>query len=299
MGRTRFEQVLRLPKPVRVSGSTRGLAGQRVDDGSAPVGVPSRCRVRHVLSGSRCATRLAPSRWTGFLIAMTKTSTVPVSIDFPRHHRRPGLPREYCDASLTWVAGVRPPPSWTPLGWPPMSPPPQSRTPPLSTPWSASWPGPGGGSVCRWPTAPGCAGSWATATTGTRGGGWSRGRTVPTTRHATWTSAASVPAADRSRTAGPRGNPDRVNTAAPAGRRRVGDGYAGCTTDRRRYLDEAVLYSDEEFLGVVVPFLQEGAAVGEPCPVALGASTTGLVRAAMGNTSGITFLDDRYDRPRV
>ena len=36
---------------------------------------------------------------------------------------------------------------------------------------------------------------------------------------------------------------------------------------------------------------------GEPCLVALGASTTGLVRAAVGNTTGLTFLDDRYDRP--
>ena len=72
----------------------------------------------------------------------------------------------------------------------------------------------------------------------------------------------------------------------------------GAPTDRPGYLHEAVLYdSDEEFLGVVVPFLQEGAAVGEPCLVALGASTTGLVRAAVGNTTGLTFLDDRYDRP--
>ena len=72
----------------------------------------------------------------------------------------------------------------------------------------------------------------------------------------------------------------------------------GAPTDGPGYLHEAVLYdSDEEFLGVVVPFLQEGAAVGEPCLVALGASTTGLVRAAVGNTTGLTFLDDRYDRP--
>ena len=72
----------------------------------------------------------------------------------------------------------------------------------------------------------------------------------------------------------------------------------GAPTDGSGYLHEAVLYdSDEEFLGVVVPFLQEGAAVGEPCLVALGASTTGLVRAAVGNTTGLTFLDDRYDRP--
>ena len=72
----------------------------------------------------------------------------------------------------------------------------------------------------------------------------------------------------------------------------------GAPTDRRRNPHEAVLYdSDEEFLGVVVPFLQEGAAVGEPCPVALGSSTTGLVRAAVANTTGLSFLDDRYDRP--
>jgi anti-sigma regulatory factor (Ser/Thr protein kinase) len=68
--------------------------------------------------------------------------------------------------------------------------------------------------------------------------------------------------------------------------------------DRHGYLHEAVLYdSDEELLGVVVPFLQEGVAVGEPCLVALGSSTTGLVRAALGETTGLRFLDDRYDRP--
>ena len=40
----------------------------------------------------------------------------------------------------------------------------------------------------------------------------------------------------------------------------------GALTDRRGYLHEAVLYdSDEEFLGVVLPFLQEGVAAGEPC----------------------------------
>ena len=57
----------------------------------------------------------------------------------------------------------------------------------------------------------------------------------------------------------------------------------GAPTDRPGYLHEAVLYdSDEEFLGVVVPFLQEGVAAGEPCLVALGASTTSLVREAVG-----------------
>src|SRR3954471_10176298 len=68
--------------------------------------------------------------------------------------------------------------------------------------------------------------------------------------------------------------------------------------DRRGYLHEAVLYdSDEEFLRVVVPFLQEGVAAGDPCLVALRASTTSLVREAVADTTGLTFLDDRYDRP--
>src|SRR3954447_10803111 len=72
----------------------------------------------------------------------------------------------------------------------------------------------------------------------------------------------------------------------------------GTPTDRSGYRHEAVLYhSNEEFLGVVVPFLREGVTVGEPCLVALGSSTTGLVRAALPNTTGLTSLDDRYDRP--
>jgi anti-sigma regulatory factor (Ser/Thr protein kinase) len=72
----------------------------------------------------------------------------------------------------------------------------------------------------------------------------------------------------------------------------------GAPTDGRGYLHEAVVYdSDEDFLGVVVPFLQEGVAVGEPCLVALGSSTAGLVRAAVGDTTGFTFFDDRYERP--
>ena len=72
----------------------------------------------------------------------------------------------------------------------------------------------------------------------------------------------------------------------------------GAPTGGRGYVHEAVLYdSDEEFLGVVVPFLQEGVAAGDPCLVALGASTTSLVRAAIGDTVGLTLLDDRYGRP--
>ena len=72
----------------------------------------------------------------------------------------------------------------------------------------------------------------------------------------------------------------------------------GAPTDRAGYVHEAVLYdSDEKFLDVVVPFLRQGVAAGEPCLVALAASATGLVRAAMGDTTGLTFFDGRYDRP--
>jgi hypothetical protein len=72
----------------------------------------------------------------------------------------------------------------------------------------------------------------------------------------------------------------------------------GALTDRRGYLHEAVLYdSDEEFLGVVLPFLQEGVAAGEPCLVALGAAGTALVWAGVGDIAGLTFPGDTYDRP--
>jgi MEDS: MEthanogen/methylotroph, DcmR Sensory domain/Histidine kinase-like ATPase domain len=72
----------------------------------------------------------------------------------------------------------------------------------------------------------------------------------------------------------------------------------GAPTEHRGYRHEAVLYdSDQELLDVVVPFLREGVAAAEPCLVALTASTTRLVRAAVGDTTGLTFLHDRYDRP--
>jgi anti-sigma regulatory factor (Ser/Thr protein kinase) len=72
----------------------------------------------------------------------------------------------------------------------------------------------------------------------------------------------------------------------------------GPPTDRRGYRHVAVLYdSDQQFLDLVIPFLREGVAAGEPCLVALAASTSRLARAAVGDTTGLTFLDDRYDRP--
>ena len=93
-------------------GTTRRLTGQR---GPAAVGVPWRCRVRHALSGSRCATRLAPSRWTGFLIAMTGRAPFRWASISPRHHGRLGLSGECCTAPLRLVAGVRPAPRWKQL----------------------------------------------------------------------------------------------------------------------------------------------------------------------------------------
>jgi hypothetical protein len=46
------------------------------------------------------------------------------------------------------------------------------------------------------------------------------------------------------------------------------------TTAHRGYFHEALLYdSDEEFLAVALPFLQDGVAAGEPVLVALGIPT--------------------------
>ena len=66
-----------------------------------------------------------------------------------------------------------------------------------------------------------------------------------------------------------------VRTGAPAG--------------HRGYFHEALLYqSDEEFLAVALPFLQDGVAAGEPVVVALGDRSAALVQAALGDTAGVT-----------
>jgi len=58
----------------------------------------------------------------------------------------------------------------------------------------------------------------------------------------------------------------------------------GAPTDDSGYLHEAVLYDSDEDRGVVVPLLQEGAAVGEPCLVALESSTTDPPRPALSRS---------------
>lgn len=74
--------------------------------------------------------------------------------------RAPGRPGECCPAFLGCVAGLRGP-TTSSRG--------RSSTPLLST-LCLELPAPRDGSAYRWPTAPWCAGSWATATTATRGG---------------------------------------------------------------------------------------------------------------------------------
>ncbi|MGH3836103.1 MAG: anti-sigma factor RsbA family regulatory protein [Pseudonocardiaceae bacterium] len=74
----------------------------------------------------------------------------------------------------------------------------------------------------------------------------------------------------------------------------------GAAAGHHGYFHEAALYdSDDEFLSIVIPFLEGGAEAGEPTVVALGVTNTKLVRAAMGNTSNISFMDAsaHYNRP--
>lgn len=66
------------------------------------------------------------------------------------------------------------------------------------------------------------------------------------------------------------------------------------------YFHEAVCYdSDEHLLGVVVPFLLDGVAAGEPTVVALGERNAALVRAALPFGSPVIYLTggDLYARP--
>jgi anti-sigma regulatory factor (Ser/Thr protein kinase) len=57
--------------------------------------------------------------------------------------------------------------------------------------------------------------------------------------------------------------------------------------------------SDDEFLAVVVPFLLDGVAAGEPSVSLFGPHNQALVRKAVGPNSGVTFIDGgrHYMRP--
>jgi anti-sigma regulatory factor (Ser/Thr protein kinase) len=67
------------------------------------------------------------------------------------------------------------------------------------------------------------------------------------------------------------------------------------------YFHEAAVYSsDEELLAIVVPFLREGVAAGEPTLVTFAERTTALIRAAIGRDAHhVRFLpgDVPYTRP--
>ena len=66
----------------------------------------------------------------------------------------------------------------------------------------------------------------------------------------------------------------------------------------RAMVHEAAFYSsDEEFLDVVVPFLQGGLEIGAPTVVALGEHNTELVRSAMPDISHLSLMRDQYLRP--
>lgn len=70
--------------------------------------------------------------------------------------------------------------------------------------------------------------------------------------------------------------------------------------DHRGFFHEAAFYgSDEELLAIVVPFLQGGVKAGEPTLVVVGGERMELVRAALGDTSDISFVDQptQYARP--
>jgi len=74
----------------------------------------------------------------------------------------------------------------------------------------------------------------------------------------------------------------------------------GAATGHRGYFHEAGFYgSDDEFLALVVPFLEGGLAAGEPTLVAFGEPNEQLVREAMGEPDGLSYVSGstQYARP--
>ncbi len=103
---------------------------------------------------------------------------------------------------------------------------------------------------------------------------------------------------------GPDQNTELLAPRKPQGRLRA-SGAAGNLARVRTlgaghhdYVHEALCYgSEEEFLGVVVPFVDEGIQAGEPTVVALGEANAELMRAAMADSPGLWFLPGQYTRP--
>lgn len=76
----------------------------------------------------------------------------------------------------------------------------------------------------------------------------------------------------------------------------------GAAAGHSGYFHEAAFYgSDDELLDLVVPFVTGGVAAGEPTMVALDDRSSDLVRAAVGDASGVTFLPhaSQYTRPAL
>ncbi|NIJ10990.1 anti-sigma regulatory factor (Ser/Thr protein kinase) [Saccharomonospora amisosensis] len=75
---------------------------------------------------------------------------------------------------------------------------------------------------------------------------------------------------------------------------------SGIAEHHEGYLHEAAYYgSDDEFLSITIPFVEEGLRAGEPTVVALGEDGTRLLKDAFGSASGLAFRpgDDSYSRP--
>lgn len=75
---------------------------------------------------------------------------------------------------------------------------------------------------------------------------------------------------------------------------------SGAAAGTDGYFHEAAFYgSDDEFLAIVLPFVTDGVAAGEPTVVTLAEANSELVKSALAHTSGITFIpaDMQYARP--
>ena len=74
---------------------------------------------------------------------------------------------------------------------------------------------------------------------------------------------------------------------------------AAAPAKRRDHIHQAALYqSDDELITLVVPFLEHGRDGHEPTLVVLNDRATDILRQALGDTAGITFLD-RHHNPAV
>ncbi|WP_433618639.1 anti-sigma factor RsbA family regulatory protein [Dactylosporangium sp. CA-139114] len=77
---------------------------------------------------------------------------------------------------------------------------------------------------------------------------------------------------------------------------------SGPAAGHHGFLHEAGFYAgDEEFLALVLPFLRDGVAAGEPAVSLFGPHNQSLVRDALGTGSGVVFIDGgrHYLRPAV